>query len=312
MRFFEFKKFDAVNPEVVNPADMAAPAATVPAKTPVANPATSNAQVLAIPRGRTGPEIADVQKALVAMGYPLPSHGVDGIRGPETVDAVKKFQQANQLAIDGDPGPDTIAAMNKIIAAKGIKFAKSTNAEIKAGSGAATRVAALPTLSNDGSTTGKVKAVLDFLARYESNGNYNVISGGKTAPLTTMSISRVFELQRTMINSGTESSAVGRYQYINATLREMVRAMGLDPASTKFDEKTQDAIATADMRRRAGLDDWVSGKLPDDKFLNNLSRIWAGIPNTKTGGSFYAGTGSNKAGTSVDVALNTLQGIKTA
>jgi conjugal transfer mating pair stabilization protein TraG len=270
----------------------------------------SSAPSLAVPDSRQGPAVADVQKVLVALGYPLPDHGVDGIRGPETVAAIKQFQQDNKLLVDGDPGVETVAALNKIIDDQGIKFTKSTDADVKAP--AVASLASLPPLSTDAATSGKVGEVLNFIARFESKGNYNVILGGSTAPLTKMTIAQVYELQNKMINSGMESSAVGRYQYIGTSLREMVKALGLDPNTTKFDEKTQDAIAIADMRRRCGLDDWLSGKLPDDAFLNKLSRVWASIPNTKTGGSTYAGVGSNKAGTKVDVALNTLQDIKAA
>jgi peptidoglycan hydrolase-like protein with peptidoglycan-binding domain len=269
----------------------------------------SSAPTLEVPTGRTGPEVADVQKVLLALGYALPAHGVDGIRGPETSDAIKQFQQANQLAVDGDPGQETIAALNSMIADKGIKFTKSTAADVKSSGG---DLSSLPPLSTDSATTGKVGKVLDFLARYESRGNYNVILGGKTMPLTNMTIAQVFDLQKDMLNKGYESSAVGRYQYVGGTLREMVKAMGLDPTTTKFDEQTQDKIAIADMRRRCGLDSWLSGQMSDEDFLNSLSKVWASIPNTGTGGSFYAGVGSNKAGTKVDVALNTLQDIKTA
>lgn len=93
---------------------------------------TKPTEVLAVPTGRQGPEVADVQKVLLALGYKLPTHGVDGIRGPETVAAVKEFQQANGLGVDGDPGPETIAAMNKVVANKGIKIEKSTQADVKA------------------------------------------------------------------------------------------------------------------------------------------------------------------------------------
>jgi peptidoglycan hydrolase-like protein with peptidoglycan-binding domain len=280
---------------------------------PVANN-TAGKIKLDVPAGRMGPGVADVQKALTGLGYDIGSTGVDGVRGPFTSSAIKQFQTDNQLTVDGDPGTETIAALNQAIAAKGVTFAKSTAADVKprAGGSGNTQGASLPPLSTDSATTGKVGGVLNFLARYESGGNYNVILGGGTAPLTTMTIAQVFALQAQMRASGKESSAVGRYQYVGPTLREMVQLMGLDPNTTKFDAKTQDAIAITDMRRRCGLDDWLSGKLPDDQFLNKLSRVWASIPNTTTGGSFYAGVGSNKAGTKVDVALNTLQDIKTA
>jgi hypothetical protein len=88
-------------------------------------------QQLSIPTGRVGPTIADIQKVLLALGYSLPKHGVDGVRGLETSAAVKQFQQANGLEVDGDPGPETVGALNKLIASKGIKFTKSTQADVK-------------------------------------------------------------------------------------------------------------------------------------------------------------------------------------
>jgi conjugal transfer mating pair stabilization protein TraG len=265
-----------------------------------------------VPAGRKGIEVRDMQQALMALGFDLPKHGADGIRGPETENAIKEFQKANGLEVNGDPGPETIAALNKVLASKpdvANKLVKSTVTDLKAGTD---NIGKLPPLATDSATKGKVGEVLNFIARYESRGDYNIILGGSRAPLTNMTISQVFDLQRDMLNKGKESSAVGRYQYIGSTLREMVKGLGIDPDTTKFDEKTQDNIAVTDMRRRCGLDAWLAGKQSDEDFLNRLSRVWASIPNTRTGGSFYAGVGSNKAGTRVDVALNTLQNINTA
>jgi len=67
----------------------------------------------------------------LALGYKLPKHGVDGVRGPETSGAIKQFQSDNGLGIDGDPGPETVAALNKLVASKNIKFTKSTEADVK-------------------------------------------------------------------------------------------------------------------------------------------------------------------------------------
>ena len=273
---------------------------------------TKPAFTLDVPAGRRGPEVRDIQQVLIKLGYPLPKHGADGIRGPETSAAVAAFQKDNGLEQDGDPGFETVKKLNSIIKSKPEVIAgltKSLDKDVKASQAEPKQ---LKPLSQDSVTQGKVGEVLNFIARYESGGNYNIILGGKTAPLTDMTINQVFDLQRKMTNRGMESSAVGRYQYIGSTLRDQTRQMGIDPEKTKFDEKTQDKYAIYTLRTRADLDGWLSGSTSDEVFLNKMSRIWAGLPNTKTGGSFYSGVGSNKAGTNVQTALSTLQNIKTA
>jgi peptidoglycan hydrolase-like protein with peptidoglycan-binding domain len=87
--------------------------------------------IIAVPNSRVGPAIADIQKVLLALGYKLPKHGVDGVRGPETSAAVSAFQEDNNLAIDGDPGPQTVGMLNKLVTDKQIKFVKSTQADVK-------------------------------------------------------------------------------------------------------------------------------------------------------------------------------------
>jgi hypothetical protein len=85
--------------------------------------------------------------------------------------------------------------------------------------------------------------------------------------------------------------------------------MGLNPATTVFNQQTQDAIATYTLRS-IGLDKWLNGQMTDEDFLNRVAKIWAGIPTT-AGVSAYQGVGSNKAGTSSQNALTALQNIKT-
>lgn len=86
---------------------------------------------LVVPHSRVGIEVADIQRALIALGYELPKHGVDGVRGPETVSAVKQFQKSVGVTVDGDPGPETVAELNKVIASKGIKIPKSSQSDVK-------------------------------------------------------------------------------------------------------------------------------------------------------------------------------------
>ena len=156
-----------------------------------------------------------------------------------------------------------------------------------------------------------INGVLDFIARYESSGDYNLRNGGSRANLIGMTIAEIFEMQRNYRTwPGATSTAVGRYQYIKDTLEEMVRIMGLNPATTRFDQRTQDSIATTDLRRRCRLDDWLAGRITDGDFMNLVSRVWAGIPNTG-GRSTYAGVGNNRAGTTASGALGQLAAIRT-
>jgi peptidoglycan hydrolase-like protein with peptidoglycan-binding domain len=297
MRFKEFL-IEAPNPNATQqPAAPVAPAQTT--------------FTLAVPQGNRGPAVADLQKALVALGHPLPKFGIDGIRGPETAAAVRKFQQDNQLKVDGIPGPETIAKLNSILAAtpdvaKTLK--KSTEADIKKSPTATPRRQPAP-LKTDSVTQGKIGDLLNFIARYESGGNYNVVFRMKPDPnLTKMTIADVLKLQDQHVRNGSPSSAAGRYQYIRKTLRDTIAQMGIDPNKTLFDEKTQDAIATFTLRS-VGLDNWLKGTLSDEQFLNKVAKIWAGIPTTK-GVSAHDGDGLNKAGTTTQHALATLSSIK--
>lgn len=264
---------------------------------------------LDVPTSRQGPAVRDVQQALLALGYKLPVHGADGIRGPETVEAVKQFQQDNNLTVDGDPGPETVGALNKVIADKGIKITKSTDADVKVSAGGAASGKLAP-LKMDSVTKGKVGDLLNFIAQYESGGDYNIMVGGKRGNLTSMTVGEVLDMQKDMISRGHESTAVGRYQYIRKTLAGTAAQLGMDVDKTKFNEKTQDALAIQTLRT-IGLEEWLGGKLDDGAFLNKVARVWASVPTT-SGGSYYQGVGSNKAGVKTDVALNRLQDIRTA
>jgi peptidoglycan hydrolase-like protein with peptidoglycan-binding domain len=91
---------------------------------------------LDMPNKNKSPEVADLQKALIALGFPLPKHGVDGIRGPETSAAIRDFQKANNLPTTGSPDKQTIDTFNAILASKpeiSSKLKKSTDADVKPG-----------------------------------------------------------------------------------------------------------------------------------------------------------------------------------
>ncbi|WP_136441173.1 hypothetical protein [Pacificoceanicola onchidii] len=86
--------------------------------------------------------------------------------------------------------------------------------------------------------------------------------------------------------------AIGRYQFIPATLRRLVKKLGVDP-SERFSPQLQDRLADQ-LLAEAGLSGMMAGRISRRDFMNNIAKIWAGLPNS-TGKSHYAGYAGNKA-----------------
>lgn len=159
--------------------------------------------------------------------------------------------------------------------------------------------------------TGEYGALLDFISKPESGGNYNAYYGNTkndSVDFTNMTLEQVMQWQRKYIASGSPSSAVGRYQFIQTTFKNVVNELGIDPATTKFTPAVQDMMAMQLLRRR-GLEDYQSGKITKEQFANRLAQEWAGLPvvsGSKAGRSFYDGDGLNKSGVGVDSFLSAI------
>lgn len=71
-------------------------------------------------KGSTGPDVTELQTNLTNLGYS--THGIDGIFGTNTYNAVISFQQSHGLTADGIAGPNTqnaiSAALNNLIILK--------------------------------------------------------------------------------------------------------------------------------------------------------------------------------------------------
>ncbi len=86
--------------------------------------------------------------------------------------------------------------------------------------------------------------------------------------------------------------AIGRYQFIPATLRRLVVKVGVSPNAV-FDAEVQNKLADA-LLVEAGLNVMQAGEISRHKFMGNLAKIWAGLP-TPSGKSHYEGYAGNKA-----------------
>mgnify|MGYP000055607110 FL=1 len=168
--------------------------------------------------------------------------------------------------------------------------------EITASDYARTQVAATPVTKNSG------RKLLDYIGNLESQGNYNAVNYTavqhgypKSMDLTNKTLAEVLALQAQMIKDGAASSAVGKYQFLQSTLKEEAQNMGLDLAKTKFDPATQDALIYNRLVRMRGYKDFGNNKITAHQFVKNLSMEFASIPDPDTGKSYYQGLAGNKS-----------------
>jgi muramidase (phage lysozyme) len=86
--------------------------------------------------------------------------------------------------------------------------------------------------------------------------------------------------------------AIGRYQFIPKTLKRLATILGADLDDT-FDPQMQNALSDI-LLLEAGYNDVANGQISRHAFMNNLAKIWAGLPNT-SGKSHYHGYAGNRA-----------------
>jgi muramidase (phage lysozyme) len=155
------------------------------------------------------------------------------------------------------------------------------------------------------------KPLLDLIGKHEADGAvrlqgaasaYDVVWGGIKAslrpstPISKMTARGVQSWQVHVVKQGSRSSAAGRYQFIRATLGELID-QGHVSADRLFDATAQDNAAIALLNRR-GWQRYLSGAITDVEFAENLAKEWASFPvmtGPKKGRSYYAGDGLNAA-----------------
>ena len=148
---------------------------------------TAGAFVIAVPSGRRGAAVADIQKALIALGFDVGPQGVDGVRGPYTTAAVKKLQAQLGVTVDGDPGPETVAGLNKLLSTKpevATKLTHSKETDVKGPdySGGASQYADLAT---DANAKTAQTACEKFLGRKLESDEWNYLIRGIYAEATS-------------------------------------------------------------------------------------------------------------------------------
>src|SRR5690606_37664720 len=141
------------------------------------------------------------------------------------------------------------------------------------------------------------RPMLDLLGKSEGTDKgrgynetlaYGAYTGGNV-DLVGMTLKQIDDLQGKMLahpKNKWKSSALGRYQIVRTTRRNIQKALSI-PATAKFDVEMQDRMACFLLGQR-GIDKYLSGRLSEDTLLDNLAREWASLPTSK-GKGFYGG-----------------------
>lgn len=156
--------------------------------------------------------------------------------------------------------------------------------------------------------------LLNTIAKVESKDNYNAHFGNPnntSIQFTSMTVRDVLAWQKQFVEQGSPSSAVGRYQFINSTLRGLVHELKIDE-SVRFDEALQDRLAVALLERR-GVREYVDNKISREEFAHRLSKEWAALPKAigeNPEQSYYAGDGLNKAQLDVEEVYESIATVR--
>lgn len=145
-----------------------------------------------------------------------------------------------------------------------------------------------------GPRVGPVTALRSLIAQAEAGSKgYDAVQYGADilpdGPPTSLTLQEIYDW---IDDTPGQPHAIGRYQFIPPTLRRLVARLDVPPTA-RFTPRLQDRLADV-LLAEAGLYRFVAGEMPRHTFMNNLAKIWAGLPNY-TGKSHYHGYAGNKA-----------------
>lgn len=124
-------------------------------------------------------------------------------------------------------------------------------------------------------------------------GRYDAIHhGAKVKPGKKPSQMTLAEIYAWIDRTPGQPHAIGNFQIIPSTLLNLQKRLGL-PDGTRFSRETQNRMAVL-LISDAGYQKFASGRMSRSAFMDNLARIWAGLP-LASGKSAYHGYAGNRA-----------------
>lgn len=138
------------------------------------------------------------------------------------------------------------------------------------------------------------KGLMQLIASAEAGkAQYDAVQyGARTRPEKRPTDMTLAEIYAWIDATPGQPHAIGRYQFIPATLRRLAADLGVSPGQ-RFSPRLQDRLAHR-LLEEAGLGAFMSGSMPRTEFMNNLAKIWAGLPNS-SGKSHYHNYAGNRA-----------------
>ncbi|MEP1330471.1 hypothetical protein [Pseudophaeobacter sp.] len=124
-------------------------------------------------------------------------------------------------------------------------------------------------------------------AQYDAVQHAARIRPGKQP--TAMTLGEIYDW---IARTPGQQHAIGRYQFIPATLKRLAKKAGAKRGDV-FSPKLQDRLAHQ-LLEEAGLSAMIAKEMSRTAFMNNLAKIWAGLP-TSNGKSYYHGLAGNRA-----------------
>ncbi|MEX5563075.1 hypothetical protein SM764_06605 [Pseudophaeobacter sp. 1A16562] len=152
----------------------------------------------------------------------------------------------------------------------------------------------LPRRSSIGIGGGAASKLMQLIASAEAGkAQYDAVQYAATIrPPKLPTQMTVGEIYKWIDDTPGQQHAIGRYQFIPATLKRLVKHVGAS-RSDRFSPQLQDRLAHQ-LLEEAGLSATMAGDMSRHDFMNNLAKIWAGLP-TSSGKSYYHGLAGNKA-----------------
>ena len=141
---------------------------------------------------------------------------------------------------------------------------------------------------------GKAAQLHALIARAEAGAmGYDAVQhGARIKPRKRPTDMSLGEIYAWIAATPGQPHAIGRYQFIPATLRHSAKRLGLPP-ETRFSAQVQDRLANL-LLGDAGFMKALKGEITAEAFMLNLAKIWAGLP-LPSGRSYYQGYAGNKA-----------------